>query len=73
MNVFIFDKKNALRLVETRKAGLILWTNGSRLNNEQGGNEVVWTECPEWNEHMSYLGRKNKVFETEINAILKAP
>jgi len=66
------DKKEALRFAETREEGLIFWTNGSRLENEQVGSVAVWKKGPEWKEHNSYLGKKKEMFDAEINAILRA-
>jgi hypothetical protein len=42
--VYILDKEKALKYAHTREEGLILWTDGSRLENEQVGSAMVWKE-----------------------------
>jgi ribonuclease HI len=70
--VFILDKKQALKFAHTRDEGLILWTDGSRLENKRVGSAVVWQERGEWKEEGSYLGKRKEVFDAEVYAILRA-
>jgi hypothetical protein len=58
-------------VAETSEQGFILWTDGSKLANEQVDSTIIWKKDWLWKEEKRYFG-KEKVFDTEVYIIFRA-
>ena len=67
-------KKKALEEGRKTQTGLVLWTDGSRLDQGQVAAAVCWednfTGC--WKEKSEYLGKNKEISDAELWAILVA-
>ena len=53
--------------------GLVLWTDGSRLDNGKVGAAVAWQDIFEsWHTPELRLGRRKEVFDTELTEACEA-
>ena len=48
--------------------GLVLWTDGSRKEDESVGCAVVWEEDGRWKKRRVHLGRQKEAFDAEISS-----
>jgi hypothetical protein len=68
--VYVLEKKEALKVAQITDEGLILWMDGSRLEDGRVECAVVWKEGEEkWEAERHYLGKKKEVFDIEVYAI----
>ena len=49
--------------------GLVLWTDGSRKDDEWAGCAVVWKERGFWKKRRVHLGRQKEAFDMEMYAM----
>jgi len=61
-------------LVEAKleRDGLVLWTDGSRKEDESVGCAVVWEEEGRWKERRTHRGRQKEAFDAEMYAMSEA-
>jgi hypothetical protein len=69
--VIILEEEQALEEARKKRDGLVLWTDGSRKEDEWVGCAVVWKE-ERWNRRRVHLGRQNEVFDAEMYAMSEA-
>jgi len=69
--VIIQDEEQALEEARKKREGLVLWTDGSRKEDEWVGRAVVWKE-ERWNKRRVHLGRQKEAFDTEMYAMSEA-
>ena len=73
-DVIVRCKKKALEEARKTQVGLVLWTDGSKLDQGQVAAAVCWednfTGC--WKEKSEYLGKNKKIGDAELWAILMA-
>ena len=74
--IVIQPKKNALEEARKYRAGLVMWTDGSKLDHGTGrvGAAVCWKEktLDSWKEKSVFLGRNKEILDAELWAILEA-
>ena len=70
--VIIQDEEQALEEAKLEMDGLVLWTDGSRKEDEWVGCAVVWEEEGRWKKRRVHLGRQKEVLDAEMNAMLEA-
>jgi len=56
--VIIQDEEQALKEAKLAREGLVLWTDGSKKEDEWVGCAVVWEEEGRWNKRRTHLGRQ---------------
>jgi len=54
--VIIQDEEQALKEAKLEREGLVLWTDGSRKEDERVGCAVVWKEGGFWKKRGVHLG-----------------
>jgi len=69
--VIIQEEEQALEEARKEREGLVLWTDGSRKEDEWVGCAVVWKE-ERWNKRRVHLGRQKEVFDAEMYAMSEA-
>jgi hypothetical protein len=69
--VMIQNEEQALEEVKKERDGLILWTDGSRKEDEWTGCAVVWKE-DRWNKRRIHLGQQKEAFDAEMYAMSEA-
>jgi len=69
--VIIQDEEQALKEAKEKREGLVLWTDGSRKEDEWVGCAVVWKE-ERWNKRRVHLGRQKEAFDAEMYAMSEA-
>jgi len=69
--VMIQEEEQALEEARRERDGLVLWTDGSRKEDEWVGCAVVWKE-ERWNKRRVYLGRQKEAFDAETYAMSEA-
>jgi len=52
--------------------GFVLWTDGSRKEDEWVGCAVVWKEEGRWNKRRTHLGRQKEAFDAEMYVMSEA-
>jgi len=70
--VIIQDEEQALEEAKKERDGLVLWTDGSRKEDEWVGCAVVWEEGGRWNKRRVHLGRQKEAFDAEMYAMSEA-
>ena len=72
--IFIQAKKDALEEAKKYRPGLVMWTDGSKLNHGRVGAAVCWREkaIDFWKEKSTYLGKNKEILDAELWAILSA-
>jgi len=70
--VIIQDEEQALKEAKLEKDGIVLWTDGSRKEDEWVGCAVVWKECGMWKKRRVHLGRQKEAFDAEMYAMSEA-
>ena len=72
--VIIKPAKRAVQDANRTQAGLVLWTNGSKLNSKKTGAAVVWKDMRlnVWRKRQRYLGENKQPDDTELWAIFDA-
>ena len=60
LQVVLQPKREALQEAKRNRDGVILWTDGSRLDIGKAGTAIVWFEksLDKWQEKKQYLGGK---------------
>jgi len=69
--VIIQEEEQALEEARKEREGLVLWTAGSRKEDEWVGCAVVWKEG-RWNKRRVHLGRQEEAFDAEMYAMSEA-
>jgi len=69
--VMIQEEEQALEEAKKVREGLVLWTDGSRKEDEWVGCAVVWKE-ERWNKRRVHLGRQKEAFDAEMYAMSEA-
>ena len=72
MHVVIESAEKATLEAKSHQAGMVLWTDGSKLNSGKSGAAVVWRNRHNWHKRKRYLGKKKQPFDTELWAIFDA-
>ena len=72
--MWLEDKKQALQEATKYRAGLVLWTDGSKLDNGNTGAAVCWKDkrSDRWRQKSVFLGRNKEVLDAELWAISNA-
>jgi ribonuclease HI len=70
--VIIQDEEQALEEAKKERDGLVLWTDGSRTEDEWVGCTVVWEGKERWNKRRVHLGRQKEAFDAEMYAMSEA-
>jgi hypothetical protein len=70
--VIIQEEELALEEAKKERDGLVLWTDGSRKEDEWVGCAVVWEEEGRWNKRRVHLGRQKEAFDAEMYAMSEA-
>jgi len=70
--VIIQDEEQALEEAKLEREGLVLWTDGSRKEDEWVGCAVVWEEQGRWKKRRVHLGRQKEAFDAEMYAMSEA-
>jgi len=70
--VIIQEEEQALEEARKERDGLVLWTDGSRKEDEWVGCAVVWKKTGRWNRRRVHLGPQKEAFEAEMYAMSKA-
>jgi ribonuclease HI len=70
--VIIQDEEKALEEARKERDGFVLWTDGSRKEDEWVGCAVVWQEGGRWNKRRVHLGRQKEAFDADMNAMSEA-
>jgi len=69
--VIIQDEEQALEEAKREREGLVLWTDGSRKEDEWVGCAVAWKE-ERWSKRRVHLGRQKEAFDAEMYAMSEA-
>lgn len=68
------DKEQALKETRKYQTGLVLWTDGSKLNQGEAGAAVCWNVkrlyC--WKDKSIFLGKTKEILDAELWAISEA-
>jgi hypothetical protein len=67
----ILEEEQAKVEAKRKGEGLVLWTNGSRRDNEWVGCAVVWEKEGRWEKRRVHLGRQKQAFDAEMYAVLE--
>jgi len=70
--VIIQDEEQALKEAKLEREGLVLWTDGSRKEDEWVGCAVVWEEEGRWKKRRVHLGQQKEAFDAEMYAMSEA-
>jgi len=70
--VIIREEKQVLEEAKLERDGLVLWTDGSRKEDEWVGCAVVWEEDGRWKKRRVHLGRQKEAFDAEMYVMLEA-
>ena len=72
--IIIEPKKEALEEAKKNCTGLVMWTDGSKLDHGRFGDAVCWRESPIdlWKEKSVFLGKNKEVLDAELWAISNA-
>ena len=72
--VFIGCKKQALVEATRYRTGLVMWTDGSKLDQGNAGAAVCWRDrnLDQWKEKSVFLGKNKEILDAELWGILKA-
>lgn len=70
----IIRKKEALEEARKERTGLVLWTDGSKLDQGQAAAAVCWKDktTGQWKEKSIFLGKNKKTLDAELWAVLEA-
>ena len=72
--VIIKCKKQALEEAISYQTGLVMWTDGSKLDQGNTGAAVCWKDrnTDQWKEKSIFLGKNKEILDAELWAIWKA-
>lgn len=72
--VIIKSKKEAIEEARKNNPGLILWTDGSKLDQGQVAAAVCWEEksTTKWKEKSIFLGKNKEILDAELWVIFEA-
>lgn len=67
MQVIIEPAEKATLEAKSYQAGIVLWTDGSKLDSGKSGAAVVWRNKRQnrWHETRRYLGKKKQPVDAE--------
>ena len=66
------ERKEAKKEAERERPGLIMFTDGSRLESGAAGYAVAWKNGRTWEGIKSHLGYNQEVFDAEYAALARA-
>jgi len=69
--VIIQEEEEAIAEAEKGRDGLVLWTDGSKKEDEWVGCAVVWKK-EKWEKRRVHLGRQKEAFDAEMYAMSEA-
>ena len=74
LQVVVQPRKEAFHDAKKKREGMVLWTDGSRLDTGKAGSAVVWLDkmSDKWQEKRQYLGENKDLFDAELWAISDA-
>lgn len=66
--IVIQPKKDALKEAKKYRTGLVMWTDGSKLDHGRVGAAVCWREktLDLWKEKSVFLGKNKEVLDAEL-------
>ena len=72
--VIVKGKKEALHEATRYRAGLVMWTDGSKLDNGNSGAAVCWRDkrLDRWKQKSVFLGKNKEILDAELWAISDA-
>jgi len=70
--VIIQEEEQALKEAKLERDGLVLWTDGSRKEDEWVRCAVVWEEEGRWKKRRVHLGWQKEAFDEEIYVMSEA-
>ena len=70
--VIIQEEEQVLKEAKLERDGLVLWTDGSRKEDEWVGCAVVWKEEGRWSKRRVHQGRQKEAFDAEMYAMSEA-
>ena len=73
-DIIVKSKKKALEEARKIQASLVLWTDGSKLDQGQAAAAVCWKDnfTSRWKEKSEYLGKNKEIVDAELWAISEA-
>ncbi len=73
-DIIVKGKREAIEEAKKDKAGLVLCTDGSKLDQGHAAAAVCWEDKPagEWKEKSIFLGKNKEILDAELCAILEA-
>lgn len=73
-DVIIEGRNQALKEAKKNRMGLVLWTDGSKLDKGKVGTAVCWKDkrLGQWKEKSIFLGKNKEILDAELWAILEA-
>ncbi len=69
--IIIDCKKQALREAAKDRTGLVIWTDGSKLNNDRCGADFYWKDQRrnQWRQKSVFFGKNKETLDAELWAI----
>ena len=67
-DIIVKGKREAIEEAKKDKAGLVLWTDGSKLDQGHAAAAVCWEDKPagEWKEKSIFLGKNKEILDAEL-------
>lgn len=74
LQIVLQPKRKAIQEAKRNRVGIVLWTDGSRLDVGKVGAAVVWFDkrLNKWQEKRRFLGKNKDSFDAELWAISDA-
>jgi ribonuclease HI len=66
------EEEEAIVEAKKERDGLVLWTDGSKKEDEWVGCAVVWEKEEKWEKRRVHLGRQKEAFDAEMYAMSEA-
>jgi len=66
------EQEEAKREAEKKRPGLVLFTDGSRLENEAAGYAVAWKNGQTWEGIKTHMGFNQEAYDAECDALSRA-
>jgi ribonuclease HI len=66
------ERVEAKKEAERERPGLVMFTDGSRLENEAVGYAVAWKNCQTWDGIKTHMGFNQEAFDAECAALARA-
>lgn len=72
--IIIQHKKQALVEATRHRNGLVMWTDGSKLDQGNAGDAICWKtkRLDRWKDKSVFLGKNKEIIDAELWAILEA-